>query len=522
MPLSHLFACVWLFAAPVCAASSAVDADVLLRGGLIFDGGGAEGRPGDVAIQHGRIAAVGQFPIGKVQREIDCRGLVVAPGFIDLHTHSDAKLGDPQNRPCLNYLLQGCTTMVTGNCGGGPADVAKFLSSVDASGAGANVIHLIPHGTVRSMVMRGERREPTAAELSRMKSLIDKGMREGAWGMSTGLIYPPSSYAKTDELVELAKVVAARGGLYASHIRNEGNALLKAVDEAIAIGRQSGAAVEISHFKAAGKANWGRIRDAAAAIERARGEGLKITADQYPYAASSTGLDSTLLPDAALPGGRINLQKRMAVDPELKRLVREVIGQSMKRSAKIVIAACKKHPECAGKSLEQLAAAQNCDPVDAALKILADGGAEVINHSMSEDDVRWAMTLPWVGLGSDGSARAPRPNEFPHPRNFGALARKIGYCAIEQKWLPLGQAIRSCSGLPADILGLSDRGYLRAGYVADVTVFDPRSFRDRATYEQPQQYAVGMRCVFIGGQAAVDDGRPSATLYGRAIRHGEK
>lgn len=257
-------------------------------------------------------------------------------------------------------------------------------------------------------------------------------------------------------------------------------------------------------------------------IEKARHDGVRVTADQYPYAASSTGLESTVLPDDEIPGGRRDLARRMPQDPDLAKLVRRLVERQIKSSRKIVIASCKKHAEYVGKSLQQIAADQKADPVDVALRTALDDGAQVINHGMSEDDVRWAMSLPWVATGSDGSANIPRPDTCPHPRNFGALARKVGFCAIQQKWIPLGKAIRSCSGLPADIFGLTDRGYLRPGYVADVVVLDPKNFRDRATFEKPQVYATGVQYVFIAGKPAIDAGKPSNSLYGRAIRHPSK
>jgi N-acyl-D-amino-acid deacylase len=508
-----------LSAAGSVALGQAVDADVLLQGGTIFDGTGAEGVAGDVALRGEKIVAVGRFDVGNVARTIDCKGLVVAPGFIDLHTHTDGTILNKKSRNNLNYLIQGCTSVVTGNCGGGPVRVGEFLDKVDQDGAGTNILHLVPHGSVRRQVMKSENRAPTAEELDQMRQLVDRGMREGAWGMSTGLIYVPGIFAQTDELVELAKVVASHGGLYASHIRDESGKLADAVTEAIRIGREAKVPVEISHFKVCGKRNWGRIHDVVRLVENARREGVRVTADQYPYVATSTSLVDTLMRATAIPGGRENLFARMDADPELAKTVRRVIEGRLGDSQKIVIASSKKHSQYAGKSLDQIAADEGCDVVDLVLRIQRDGGASVVNFALSEDDVRYVMTLPWVATASDGSARFPEPGESPHPRNFGTFARKIGRYALRDNVLPLAAAIRSATGLPADILGLDDRGYLRPGAQADVVVLDPETFIDRATFEDPQQYATGVRYVFIAGHLALQDGQASETLYGRALRH---
>jgi N-acyl-D-amino-acid deacylase len=369
-------------------------------------------------------------------------------------------------------------------------------------------------------VLGSARRAPTAEELERMKTLVGQAMRDGAWGMSTGLIYAPSSYAQTDELIALARVVAAHGGIYASHIRNEADHVLDAVAEAIRIGRESGARVHISHFKSMEIPNWGRIHDAAAMIEKARAQGLKITADQYPYTANSHSLA-----DATLPGPEIqwckraDLGKRMASDPAFAALVRRVIADHLGRSEKIVIAESKAFPGYVGISLKEIAARERIETVDLVLKIVAQEDPQVVNHSMSEDDVRWAMALPWVATASDGAARTPDPSERHHPRNFGTFARKIGRYAIQDKVISLPQAVRSATGLPADIFGIPERGYLRPGYCADIVVFDPAVYRDQATFDKPQEYATGVRYVFLAGQAAVDDAKPSPKLFGRALRH---
>ncbi len=497
----------------------AVDADVLLRGGTIHDGSGAEGTVGDVALKGDKIVAVGQFDVGQVGRMIDCVGLVVAPGFIDLHTHSDHVADKPANRPNLNYLKQGCTTVVTGNCGGGKSDVAKFFSKVDQAGTGTNVIHLIPHGAIRRKAMGTKDRIPTPDELGKMKRLVAVEMKNGAWGMSTGLIYTPSAYAKTEELIELSKVLAAHGGIYVSHIRDEGAGLLEAVDETIRIGREAKVPVHISHFKVCGKANWGLVRKAAQMIDEARQDGVVVTAEHYPYVATSTSLMATLFPVSKIPGGRANLKKRMADDPDLDRTVRRVVSTGLKSSHRVQIASCKKHPEYVGKGIREIAAEKNVDVIDLILQTQFEGGAKVVNFSLSEDDVRWVMQLPWVATGSDGSAKIPNPKLSPHPRSFGTFPRKVGHYAIREKVITLPHAIRSATGLPADILNLTDRGYLKPGAVADVLVFDPEEFIDLATFESSQQYSAGVRYLFVAGQPAIDGGKRTDQLPGRAIRH---
>jgi N-acyl-D-aspartate/D-glutamate deacylase len=498
------------------AAQDAVDADIVFSGGTIYDGSGGEGIIGDVAIKDGKIAAVGKFSRGEILRTIDCTGLVIAPGFIDLHNHSDGPIVSPDTRANVNFLTQGCTTIVTGNCGGGPIRVKEYYDKIDAAGAGSNVAHLLPQGALRSEVLKQVKRPPTADELAQMCALADTAMREGAWGMSTGLIYVPGTFSETSELIEVNKVVGRNGGIYASHIRNEATELTSAVDEAIRIGREGGTPVHISHFKASGPDAWGGLRVAAEMIEKARGDGLKVTADQYPYIASSTSLEATLVPTWSREGGRSELEKRLK-DQELRAKIRAEIENSFARKGPIQIAAYRPKPAYIGKTLDKIATEEQLSVPDLVLQIEERGGARIVNFGMNEEEVRFGMTLPWVATASDGGARIPG-SEQPHPRNFGTFSRKIGLYAIREKVVPLAQAIRSASGLPADILGLTDRGYLRAGLAADIVVFDPEKLIDRATYDQPQQYSAGVVHLFVNGTPAIDSGTPTGALAGRALR----
>ncbi|MBL8829255.1 MAG: amidohydrolase family protein [Planctomycetaceae bacterium] len=490
--------------------------DILLQGGTIYDGTTAEPRTGNVAIKGNRLVAVGEFDAKLAEVVIDCTGLVVCPGFIDLHTHSDRSITDPVGRANVNFLTQGCTTIVTGNCGFGPVDVAKYFSEIDSAGAGTHVIHMLPHGSLREAVMGKTRRDPTVEEIEQLCKLADKAMVDGAYGMTTGLIYVPGIYSKTDEIVAVAKVVARHGGIYGSHIRGEGATLLDAVREAIEIGKQAELPVHVSHFKASGNRVWGTLRAAGQIIEQARSAGQRVTADQYPYTASSTSLEATLLPAWAREGGREKIKERLEDEHDSKRL-RADVAKKLTTTDRIVIANYRSRPEWLGKSLAEIAKADGREEVDVALDIERNGGASIIHHNMHEDDVRYAMQLPWVSTASDGSAKTPGLDR-PHPRSFGTFSRKIGRYAIADSVITLTHAIRSASGLPADILGLTDRGYLKPGLIADVVVFDPKTFRDQATFDDPFRYSTGVRHAFVAGVRAIHEGVPTGALAGKALR----
>jgi N-acyl-D-amino-acid deacylase len=502
------------------AQADAVDADVVLRNATLLDGSGAAGRTADLAIKGDRIVAVGAFKWQGTPRLLDCTGLVIAPGFIDLHTHSDTALTLPATAPNLNYLTQGVTTAVTGNCGSGPIDVAGYFDKMEKVGIGSNVIHQVPHNAVRAKVMGNANRDASAKELEQMEALVDKGMRDGAWGLSTGLIYTPGTYCKTEELIALAAIAHKHGGFYASHIRNEGVGVFKAIEEILAICRRVGLRVHISHIKVSGRSVWGKAPDVIALVRRARKEGLEVTADQYPYSASSTSLAAMVIPAKWREGTSKDFLKRVD-DPLLGPKLRAAIAEEMEGRAgakTLRIASFAPKREWQGKDLDAIAKLEKMDLVDLVLEIEKKGGAAVVSFGMHEEDVRLFMKETYVATASDGSSQAPG-DTVPHPRNYGTFPRKIGKYALEDKVISLEQAVRSASGLPADILRLPKRGYLKEGYFADIVVFDPKTFRDVATYDEPHQYSPGVRYLFVNGVLTIGDGRYTGARAGRVLRH---
>jgi N-acyl-D-aspartate/D-glutamate deacylase len=502
------------------AADASIEADVVIRGAKIIDGTGKAGVDGDLAIKGDRIVAVGTFKLANKPQVIDGKGLVVAPGFIDLHTHSDDAMVEKTTRANLNYLTQGVTTIVTGNCGFGPVDVADYFKKMEAGGVGSNVLHLVPHNSVRRRVMGNVNRGPSAAELKKMEALVEEGMKAGACGMSTGLIYDPGSYSETAELIALAKAVSKYKGIYASHIRDENVGVVGATEEAIKIGREAGVAVHVSHIKASGRKAWGKAADQIAVILKARKQGQVVTADQYPYTASSTSLDATLIPPRYREGTKKEYRARLddeKTGPRIHKAIEEAL--KVRRDGEDVrIARYKPKPAWQGKSIAAIAKEEKKKPIEIVLEIERNGGAGIVNFGMSEEDVKILMKQPFVATASDGSARVP-DDSVPHPRSYGCFPRKIGHYAIEEGIVTLESAIRSSSGLPADVLHLPERGYLKSGYFADVVVFDPKQFRDKATYDKPHQYATGVRYLFVNGKQAIKDGKYTDALAGKVIRH---
>ena len=477
-----------------------IEVDTLLEGGTIVDGSGSPSFVGDVALRGDRIVAVGRFVTKKSAKRIDCRGLIVAPGFCDAHTHCDRTVAGPKTRENTSYILQGVSTVVTGNCGLGPADVGKFLKQVDENSPGTNVAHLAAYGPIRKIAMKNAARLPTKRELATLRKETELAMRAGARGLSTGLAYEWNAHAHVDELVEVCKVAADHGGLYATHIRSEGDEIIEALDEAITIGSRAGLPVHISHFKASGIPNWGRMSHAIARIEKARQNGHRVTADQYPYPASSTSLRMYLLPSNKIPGGNGNLKQRMAKDAQLKDMLRKLVKAQLARYSKIVFPA-------KNKTVRQLVEERGDELLDFAV---ANQGSSVVCYSMSEENVRLVMQCDFVATGSDGPV--------PHPRTYGTFPHKIRRYVIEEKLLSLEKAVRQSSGFVADIFGLSARGYLRAGCHADVVVFDQENFVDHATFVDYAEPATGVRYLFVNGQATVENSQATGLLAGRVLR----
>ena len=498
-------------------APTGIDADVVIRGGTVYDGTGTKGRVADVAIKGDRIVAVGKFKLNGKPKVIMAQGLIVAPGFIDLHNHSDRKIVLKKHRAAKNYLTQGVTTIVTGNCGFGPVDVKAYLNQIDRLGAGPNVAHLIPHGSLRKQVMQSANRPPSGPELKTMKQLVRRGMKDGAFGISTGLIYVPGSFAKTKELVEISRVVASEQGIYVSHMRSEGTGLLRSVEETLRIGREAKLPVHVSHFKASGRPAWGLAGAAVRLILNARRKGQRITADQYPYTASSTSLAAM-----TVPARYRNLKKMNAAladarqAPKLKASIEKMIKQRGQGKA-LFVAGYAKNRSWQGKNIAQLAKQEGKTTLAIVLTMLKNGGAGMVNFGIQEEEVRLIMRQSFVATASDGSTREPS-NTVPHPRSYGCFSRKIGRYAIEGKVVSLAHAIRSSTSLPAKILGLSKRGVIQVDFVADIVVFDPKTFRDVATFAKPHQYSTGVRYLLVNGQFAIANGNRTKGLSGRALR----
>ena len=500
----------------VAALCGAQTVDVLIRGGTVVDGSGGAPTVADVLVTGDRITFAGRSdqPL-KAKREIDARGLVVAPGFIDPHTHTLADLSSPAKHGNEPYLMQGVTTVVTGNDGSSSKDIAGTIAKWQSQGIGTNAALLVGQGTVRAQVLGMSDKAPDAGQLSRMKELVAKGMYEGAIGMSTGLYYAPGSFSSTEEVIALAKAVSGKGGIYDTHMRDESTysiGLLAAVEETIRIGREAGLPVHISHIKALGKETWGMSSQVIRLIEQARNSGVKITASQYPYIASGTSVGAALLPRWAEAGGRAALLQRLT-DPNVRNRLLPEMQRNLERRGGPHSLLITKSPnrEIAGKTLAAIAAARRQIPIEAAISIIREGDAPAASFNMNEDDLKNFMRQDWVMTCSDGSEG--------HPRKYGTFPRKIRKYVYDEKVITLPFAVRSSTSLPASTLGLRDRGSLRAGSYADIVIFDPKTIRDTATFEQPERFAVGVRYVLVNGAFAVDEGKRTQSLAGRVLHN---
>ena len=526
----------------------------LVRGATVVDGSGDEPFRADVAIVDGRIAEVAPTIGASGERVIDADGLVLAPGFIDIHSHTDMTLF---THPGVeSKAFQGVTVEVIGNCGlgafpvaaGREQELADFLrlhdfslppggfswsdftgyaDRIDREGLGIHVAPLVGHGALRIAAMGMDDRPPTNRERESMVRLLESALLQGAWGMSTGLIYPPGSYAVTDELVSLARTLAAHDTLYASHIRSESEGLFPALDEAITIGRESGVRVQVSHLKALGRSNRGKGRALLAHLAAARDSGVDIAADQYPYEASATTL-TAVVPTWAHAGGVAALLGRLR-NPELRgRLVEEIDRELAARegAAGIMVSACRseRNREFSGQTLAVVAAAWVCSPAEAVLRLLSEeeGAVGALFFSMAAEDVTAILADPLVAVGSDGHGlhAAEFAAEATHPRSYGTFPRVLGKFVRDEHLLPLATAIRKMTAIPARRLGFTDRGLVRPGYAADLVLFDPETIADRADYAGPHRYAVGVIHLLVAGRPVIRDGVLTGERPGRVLRKG--
>lgn len=495
--------------------------DLIVKGGRVIDGSGNPAFFADVAVVNGKIVRIGRN-LGPAKQTLDAKGMIVAPGFIDVHTHAEnvTRLPDAEN-----YIRMGVTSIVVGNCGTSVGDLAKFFGEVDRKAA-VNVASLVGHNTVRSAVMGGSfDRPPTPAEMTKMQMAVERAMQNGACGLSTGLIYLPGTFAKTDEIVSLAKVANRYDGVYATHMRNESDEIKQALEETFAIGRGSGIRIQVSHLKL-GKAGWGQTNEVLATLAKAREDGIDVTQDQYVYTASSTNL-TQMIPTWAKEGGRDKFRERIK-DPALKQ---KMIGE-MKKNLDLrkeadygyaVVASYGKNPSLNGMTIPQATKrAKGDDSLPSQMEFIfeveASGGASGVFFGMNEEDIKTFMQLSGTMFAADGSCR-DFGKDVPHPRSYGNNARVLGRYVREMKAITLEDAVRKMTSLPANTFRLKDRGLLKEGMAADIVVFDPDKVEDKSTYADPHHYAVGFKHVVVNGVPVILDTKSTGKRPGRALKH---
>jgi N-acyl-D-amino-acid deacylase len=503
--------------------AKAQTADFIIRNGKLIDGTGNQWQYKDVAIQGNQIIAVGNLKDWKGKREIDAKGLIVAPGFIDVHGHLEG--GETRNPLSSNFLYDGVTTVVTGNCGGSADNLNIYFNQLDSIGMSINIASLIGHNTIRKQVMGTANRHATEVELQQMEKIAAQAMKDGAVGMSTGLIYIPGTYAPTEEVVRLAKVVAANGGVYASHIRNEENQVVDAVNEAIHIGRVANIPVEISHFKISGQNNWGRSKETIPLVVNARKEGIDVTIDQYPYTASSTQL-SVLLPDWVLSDGQDSIFARLKNPIIRKKVANEIIGILKERGIKhftyAVVANYKADSNYNGKDIEAINLLRGnkhtaLAEAETIIQMMEQGGAQMIYHGMNESDVKSIMQYPFNMFASDAGI-AMKGYGKPHPRAYGTNSRVLGRYVREMGVLSLEEAIRRMTSLPANKFNIKNRGIIKEGFIADIVVFNENEVSDRATFTDSHQYATGFKYIWVNGALSMDESVQVPIRKGMSIR----
>jgi N-acyl-D-amino-acid deacylase len=496
--------------------------DLVITNGRIIDGTGNSWYRGDVAISNEKIVAVGKLKNIEAIKTIDAHNQIIAPGFIDVHTHIEKD--EIKNPTADNFILDGVTTVITGNCGASEIDLKAYFTYIDSFKSSVNVASFIGHNDVRETVMGTANRPPTEAEQLKMEALVVKAMRDGAVGLSTGLIYIPGTYAQTNEIVMLAKQVALYNGVYASHMRNEGDSVLAAINETLLIGREANLPVEISHFKLSGQQNWGRSKETIAAIEQARTLGIDVTIDQYPYTASSTSL-STLIPEAVLADGvdsvNARLRRKEVKEYVISEMLKSLERRKLKHFSYAVVAYFEADTTLNGKSIEQINQLkgrkhQATQEAETVIEMMLQGGAGMVFHGMSEEDVSRIMKYPFNMFASDASIRVFN-HGAPHPRGYGTNARVLAKYVREENLIPLEEAVRRMTSLPARKFHLKNRGMIMEGMAADIVVFDDNTVKDQSTFEAPHQYSTGFSYVIVNGKVVVNEGKHTGIRSGQIV-----
>jgi N-acyl-D-amino-acid deacylase len=495
--------------------------DLAIVNARIVDGTGNPWFRGAVGIKNGRIAKIGRISQHEAKETVDAQNKIVAPGFIDVHAHVEDIYDNPAAE---NFIRMGVTSLITGNCGGSATDIKAFLGRMREKPLAVNLGSLIGHNSVRSKVMGLDNRAPTAAEQAQMEALVEQAMRDGAVGFSTGLIYLPGTFSKTEEVVALAKVASRHGGIYASHIRDEGTEVVKAIEEAINIGEQAQMPVEISHFKISSRALWGNSPTTLGLVKAARERGLSVTIDQYLYTASSTSL-SVRMPSWATAGGLEEGRKRLADPATREKIIREMKEDLKKKKFKdysfAYVASYRANSEFNGKNIAEITEmTRKSKKLDAQIEQIFEmyekGGASMVYRVMSEEDVRNILREPFTMIASDSSVRNFGAG-VPHPRGYGNNARVLGEYVRNQKIITLEDAVRKMTSLPAQTFNLRDRGLIREGFAADLVIFDETKVADKATFEQPHQYAEGFSTVIVNGEIVFDGQKMTGQMPGRPL-----